>query len=126
MISISFLGDISLNGEYISLNEKGMNPFSDLESSLGSSDYVIGNLECMVKSEVGENLLKRPRISTTEETLTFLKNIHLSIACLAQNHIYDHLEDGYLRTTTFLDREGILRIGAGLTLDEVQKPIIAK
>lgn len=125
-MKISFLGDISLNDNYIELYKKGVNPFETLEPVLGSSDFVIGNLECMAKGENGENLLKRPRLTTTVETLNYLKNIHLKVACLAQNHVYDHLEDGFTKTTAFLENNGILHLGAGFTPEEAGKPVVLR
>lgn len=121
---ISFLGDISLNDNYIELYKKGIDPFKEVGSLLSSSDFVIGNLESMVKGEYGVNLLKNPRLTTTVETLNYLRNIHLNVACLANNHVYDHLEDGFNKTTQYLNENGILHVGAGHSLEEVSKPII--
>jgi poly-gamma-glutamate capsule biosynthesis protein CapA/YwtB (metallophosphatase superfamily) len=126
MVKILFIGDISLNDNYIDAYKNGLNPFESLEPVLRFSDFVIGNLECMVKGEQGENELKKPRLTTTFETLNYLKNIHLNVACLAQNHVYDHLEDGFLKTTSFLKSNGILHLGAGFTNDEATKPLILK
>lgn len=123
-IKISFLGDISLNDNYIQYYKEGINPFVNIKPVLGASNYVIGNLECMAKGEKGENEFKKPRLTTTTETLNYLNNINLSIACLAQNHIYDHLEDGFLKTTEFLKKNNIQQLGAGFTHDEAIKPII--
>lgn len=124
MLKVSFLGDISLNDKYIKLYQGGVNPFSPLESTLFTSDLVVGNLECITKGEDGENELKKPRLTTTVETLDYLKNIHLSIACLAQNHIYDHLEDGFNKTTNKLRDINIQYLGAGSNSYEAEKPII--
>jgi poly-gamma-glutamate capsule biosynthesis protein CapA/YwtB (metallophosphatase superfamily) len=124
MLNVSFLGDISLNDNYISYYKDNLNPFRDLEPILKNSDYVVGNLECMVKGEQSENELKKPRLSTTLDTLNYLKSIHLGIACLAQNHIYDHLEDGFNKTTGFLRENDIKFIGASLERQKVDIPII--
>jgi len=123
-MKVSFIGDISLNDNYIELYKNGVNPFELLEPILSSSDFVLGNLECIAKGEQGENELKKPRLTTTVETLNFLKNIHLKGAFLAQNHIYDHLEDGYNKTTKFLDDNGIKRLGTGKSFEEAEKPLI--
>ena len=125
-ISISFLGDIVLNGAYPEYREKGLNPFESLRSELADQDYVIGNLECIAKGDHGENEQKKPRLTTTVKTLEYLKDINLNVACLAQNHIYDHLFDGFNKTVNFLQKSGIQYIGAGLTSHEAQKYIILK
>jgi hypothetical protein len=123
-MKVIFLGDISLNDNYIELYKKGDQPFKSLELLLGSSAFVVGNLECMIKGDKGENLLKRPRLSTTVDTLNYLKDIHLSIACLAQNHAYDHLVDGFVKTSDFLRKTNIQYLGAGFTIEEAAKEVI--
>lgn len=123
-INIAFLGDISLNDRYVELYKKRNNPFKEIEPELKKADYVIGNLESMAKGEEGENLLKSPRLNTTVETLNYLKKIHLSVATLAHNHVYDHLLDGFLKTTGKLKELGVQFLGAGTTKDDATEPLI--
>jgi hypothetical protein len=123
-VKISFLGDISFNDKYIELFKNGINPFEDVQPILQSSDYVIGNLECMTKGSQGENLLKKPRLTTTIETLDYLNFLNVNIVSLAHNHAYDHLEDGFVKTTSFLKENNILYIGASLDKTEAKKPLI--
>jgi hypothetical protein len=123
-MKISFLGDISLNDNYIDLYKKGINPFESLGTKLKMSDFVIGNLECFAKTSHGENELKKPRLSTTVDTLNYLSNINLSVACLAQNHIYDHLKYGFDNTTRYLNDHNIKFFGASSDKYKVDAPII--
>lgn len=123
-MKISFLGDISLNDDYIKFYKEGLSPFQSVEQLLLQSDFVVGNLECMAKGGFGENTLKRPRLTTTVETLNYLNNINLKVACLAQNHVYDHLEDGILKTTEFLTDHKIKYMGAALNETDYDKPLI--
>jgi hypothetical protein len=123
-MKIYFLGDIALNGNYIGLYKTGHNPFSLLEADLNGSNYIVGNLECLANGNKGENELKKPRLSTTVETLNYLKTLNLDVACLAHNHIYDHLEDGFEKTTQFLTNNKINFMGAGLTQEEAAQPMI--
>lgn len=125
-MQIDFLGDISLNDDYIKLYKEGINPFKEIEPTLAKADFVVGNLECMAKGDKGENELKKPRLATTVETLNYLNNIRLKVACLAQNHVYDHLEDGFSKTVDFLKANEIFFLGAGFSPDEAAKPIILK
>ena len=124
MIRISFLGDISLNNKYNELYKKKQKPFENLRDILFSSQFVVGNLECLAKGDKGENLLKKPRLKTNPETLNYLKDINLGLALLAHNHVYDNLEDGFLKTINFLDDINIAHIGAGLSPEEATKPFI--
>lgn len=124
MITLSFLGDISLNDSYVELYKNMINPFKVLQPLLNNKDYVIGNLECIAKGEKGENQRKKPRLTTTIETLNYLNYINLKVATLAHNHIYDQLEDGFLKTTAFLKKNNIQFMGAGTSVENAQKPLI--
>lgn len=121
---ITFLGDISLNDKYNELYRNGEKPFEGVKDILFSSDFVVGNLECIAKIDKGENLLKKPRLKTNLETLNYLKDINLGLALLAHNHVYDNLEDGFLKTVKFLDDNDIAHIGAGLSPEQAEKPFI--
>lgn len=123
-MKVIFLGDISLNDEYTKLHEEGLNPFSILNTYLSQGKFVIGNLECITKGENGENELKRPRLTTSVETLNYLNKINLSLACLAHNHVYDHLEDGFLKTIRFLDSHNIKYMGASSDFTKVDLPVV--
>lgn len=123
-MKISFVGDIALNDYYIVAYKIDLNPFSNLQPVLASSDFVIGNLECMAKGEQGENLLKKPRLTTTVETLNYLNTLNVNIVSLANNHIYDHLEDGFLKTTRFLEENKIQYLGASLNKNRAAEPTI--
>jgi hypothetical protein len=114
-IGISFLGDISLNDEYNELYQRRTRPFDEVREILGSSDLVVGNLECMARGNKGENVLKKPRLKTEQETLNYLMDLNLGLACLAHNHVYDNLEDGFCATTDFLLGHNIKYTGASIS-----------
>ena len=122
MVTISFIGDISLNDDYILLHQQGIKPFSSLAEELQEADLVVGNLECLAAGDQGENLEKRPRLKTDIPTLGYLEEINLGLACLAHNHIYDNLEDGFRRTLEFLQKSGIHHLGA--TMETCSDPAI--
>lgn len=112
---VSFLGDISLNDDYINLYKEGAGPFKKIIPSLYNSDLVIGNLECIAEGENGQNFLKKPRLKTNVETLNYLSNLRLDIVTLAHNHIYDNLENGFKNTTDFLQQNNIYYLGSSLS-----------
>jgi poly-gamma-glutamate synthesis protein (capsule biosynthesis protein) len=126
MVSISFLGDVALNGNYRVFQQNNINPFIEVQSDLQAQDFVIGNLECLARGSKGENMLKKPRIGTEVETLQLLKKINLSAATLAHNHIFDHLAEGYINTTTFLKQNNIDSLGASIRNSDVSDPLIKK
>lgn len=106
---LTFLGDISLNGRYISFADENINPFNQL--NIEQRDYTIGNLECLVEG-VSENKFKKPRLKTTKRTYKFLKELNIDLISLANNHVYDNLEDGLKNTIKELNSLDISYIGA--------------
>lgn len=121
-MKLVFLGDISLNGNYIQKNIENNNPFF---VDFSDSDYVVGNIECLAKGD-GENLLKNPRLKTRKATLSLLKNINLNIGQLAHNHVYDNLRKGFEDTIDFFVENNIKYLGASQESGLVDKPVILK
>lgn len=124
LTTISFLGDIAFVGNYNEYYSSGINPFSAVEPVLQSSDFVVGNLECVSEGNQGENLAKKPRLKTKTQTLNYLKILNIGLATLAHNHVYDSLFDGYVKTTDFLKESEIDFIGAGITEKKSAEPLI--
>jgi poly-gamma-glutamate synthesis protein (capsule biosynthesis protein) len=115
---ITFLGDISLNSP--SCIDFGVNEFQNISHN---SDLIVGNLEALIS--VGEfNLLKKPRLSTTSDSLNLLTKFNIGLVTLAHNHVYDGSLSGFNATIQKLNNLGIPYIGAGLTLEEAEKPFI--
>ncbi len=121
-MKFSFIGDISLNDEYVTGITNGIDYFSEISLLLAQSDLVIGNLECLIKGDNGENLKKKPRLKTTTDTLHILKKLNVKVVTLAHNHIYDNLEDGFEKTIDFLRQNDIGYLGAGFTQEEAATP----
>lgn len=122
-LKVILLGDMSLNGRFGDL------PFEDWDilnsQTLGhveSSDLTIFNLETPVRSGV-ENILKVPRLHTSEQAIAKLPKGMNTVACLANNHAYDCLEPGFERTVSALKKNGILYVGAGLNKSNARRPI---
>lgn len=122
-MKITFLGDISLNNIYEKMYVKKEKPFTDVAGALKDS-IVVGNLECLARGKQGVNELKKPRLETGLETLNYLKEFHLQVACLANNHVFDHLEDGFHKTVKFLAQNKIHMLGASLGNDNYKEPLI--
>lgn len=123
-MKIIFLGDISLNGNYIDFKRNGLSPFDNLSKDLSKADFVVGNLECLLSGNSGENLLKRPRLYSSPEALGYLTDIKLNVACLANNHLYDHLDDGFYNTYNFLKQHNILITGFTTPVSPDPNPLI--
>jgi len=123
VFELSFLGDISLNGKYETLYQEEKKAFEAVSAILQNS-FVVGNVECFARGNDGVNELKRPRLETGIETLNYLKGFNLKVACLANNHVYDHLEDGFQKTISFLDKNGIKSLGASIDNNDFKQPLI--
>jgi len=121
---LAFIGDISLNGKYTDpKNYKKRNQFfSQIRKFIDEKrvDFVIGNLESPLKG-IKENSLKDPRLHTNLKTITVLKSLSPAAFNLANNHIFDYLEDGFLNTKKWLNDNKFMYFGAGLSKKEAQK-----
>lgn len=123
MVKIIFLGDISLNSTYEEILKQGIDPFSGLKDIFKASDFVIGNLECMIRgSDV--NLKKYPRLATSREAYSMLDTLNLSLVTLAHNHVYDGLKEGFENTVGELIRKNISYIGASTVKEESLQPYL--
>jgi len=103
-----------LNDDYNRYWEEGLKPFQNLGNQLREADLVVGNLECLARGDSGTNPLRPYALTAELETLGYLEDIHLGLACLANNHIYDNLDDGLHKTLSYLDSQGIAYMGASL------------
>jgi hypothetical protein len=122
-MKISFVGDISLNNNYIDMARKGEKPFRFINELLNKSDFVVGNLECIAEGKRTSNL-PLPVLKTAVDTLEYLNDIPVSVVSLAANHVGDNYEEGFDATIDFLDKNGIIYLGASYDPKLAQKPVI--
>lgn len=111
-MQISFIGDISLNDAYSIAAKNGENPFFAVSEILRAKDFVVGNLEAVVKNENQIHPFKQTVLSIDKTCLPLLKSIPVHLVSLANNHIYDQLLNGFEDTITYLDAEKINYCGA--------------
>lgn len=114
MLAVAFLGDVCLNDDYNNFWQEGLKPFTQIAELLSKADLVVGNLECLARGDQGTNPLKPYTLTAVPETLGYLKDIRLGLACLANNHIYDNLDSGFAKTLDILEAAGIAHTGASL------------
>lgn len=111
-MQIAFIGDISLNDAYLTAVENNENPFQAIFPILSTKDFVVGNLEAVVKNTEKKHPIKQWVLSIDDKCLPLLKKIPVHLLTLANNHIYDQLEDGFRNTIEYLEREKINYCGA--------------
>ena len=125
-LNLQWVGDISLNGRYccpmnyMSLRDN----IKQIVADFGECDIRIGNFESPLWGDGGVNLLKVPRLCTTEDAVESISALKLDVALLANNHVYDCLEKGFENTVNFLDRHKIKYLGAGFTQQEASEPLV--
>ena len=115
--SILIAGDLLPSEENVTLFESG-----DAEQLFGkdicrifeNADFSIANLEGPL-TDVDEKRLKAgPNIKSTKKSVRGIKALGLSALALANNHISDYGEAGYLDTTDVLSGADILSVGTGI------------
>jgi len=127
--TIFFVGDIMLtrgvqssvsnnfNGDYNKLFEN-VKEFKD-------ADILMGNLEGDV-SDVGNNVGSKYSFKMNPSVLQALKNAGFDIVNFANNHVGDWNMIAFKDTLFRLDRNGILKTGAGLNEEEAKIVTIIK
>ncbi len=89
------------------------------------ADYRIVNLESPITANDPKNKILKtgPHLHSSEDTaIPYLKQLHIDMATLANNHILDYGEQGLISTFRALDKNNIYRVGAGTNLIEASQP----
>jgi Bacterial capsule synthesis protein PGA_cap len=123
-MQISFSGDICPYGSYeqcfIDGNVDRQMP--EIIKQLRKSDLHIANLELPV-STGGEPIIKcGPNFRSSPAIIRGLKQLKVSHACLANNHIKDYGEEALLDTVRHLENQGIKALGVAKGEDALMKP----
>lgn len=131
MIKIVGVGDIMPGG----LLTDSPNPCAnkDVLNVLLQGDVRCGTLECALGNEPtydqkkmvdpGDGIYANV-IYAKDADIRRLKELHIEIVSLANNHFFDLGEEGAQHTIELLDKEGILHCGAGKNLKEAGAPVV--
>lgn len=90
--------------------------FGDLLDDLATADLTVVNLECPLVEQEVSALKRNPGLGANGECANGLKNAHIRVVNLANNHILDHGERGLRDTIRFCRNAGIQLVGAGENL----------
>jgi len=94
----------------------------DVVNLLQQSDISIVNLECPVAEPNEACIIKNgPHLSTTPDTVKYLKECGVDAVTLANNHFYDHGRNGVQHTIDACNANDVQYVGGGLSKDEVSK-----
>ena len=127
LTSIAAVGDIMIGNHTTAYIKKyGVTyPFDSTKSILTSTQFTFGNLESPF-TETGPRFDKRFTFKVPPKFATGLKESGFDIVTLANNHMIDYGIEGLEKTIITLDSLGVKHCGAGLTLEDAQKPAIVE
>ena len=128
MVNIIAVGDIMPGGLLCDSNLPCIN--DDVLNVLLKGDIRCGTLECAFGNEPTYDEAKVADrgnvIYAKDSAVKRLKELHVEIVSLANNHFYDLGITGAEHTIELLDSEGILHCGAGKNLEEAGRPVVVE
>lgn len=121
--TLSVTGDISgIRGVEESIRQHGAQALDGIADLL-RSDWVLGNLETPVTHHAQRDPV-RGTFTSDPEIMAPIFDLGFHAFNIANNHIMDHGVEGLQETLAELHKRNILHTGAGLTLEEAERPII--
>lgn len=128
MISIIAVGDIMPGGLLCDNDRPCIN--NDVFNVLIKGDIRCGTLECPFGNEPTYDEAKVADLGNViyakDSAVKRLKELHIDIVSLANNHFYDLGIAGAEHTIELLNSEGVLHCGAGNNLEEAGKPVVVE
>jgi len=95
--------------------------FHDLIDEFEASDLRIINLECPLTNIINPIQKVGLNLSTDTDCVKALKNAHIDVINLGNNHIMDHGPEGLYSTMSACEKENIVHIGAGRNIEEASQ-----
>ncbi|MBN1968313.1 MAG: CapA family protein [Candidatus Delongbacteria bacterium] len=129
-VTLNFTGDIMIGRGFDSpggiVQTYGIDYlFDPTKNMLGdNADLTIVNLEVPLTNSTTHHPTKSIYFKGNPDNATGLKNAGIDIASMANNHVYDYMEDGISDTRNALDSNFVLYGGAGLNSDEAFNPVL--
>lgn len=96
----------------------------NLQKILDNADYRIFNLEVPLVDKEKPIDKCGPALIAPTDTVKAIKDMHIDLLTLANNHIMDQGEQGLASTCAVLDSQGIAYVGAGTTLGQARQPYV--
>jgi|WetSurMetagenome_2_1015567.scaffolds.fasta_scaffold06156_5 poly-gamma-glutamate capsule biosynthesis protein CapA/YwtB (metallophosphatase superfamily) len=97
--------------------------FDAVRPALSEADVVFANLECTLPGD-GGTVATEPRVVSTPEWVRSIGTAGVRVVSLANNHMFDHLAEGFRNVRCLLGEMGIAYFGAGDRLVEATAPAI--
>lgn len=107
-MKIAFIGDVALFGRF-DIENLPKDYFKNVSNFLNDFDLVVANLEApfISDADVASKCNKSALISSRVENVALLKQLNVSVACLANNHIFDYGINGLKKTINTLEENNI-------------------
>jgi poly-gamma-glutamate synthesis protein (capsule biosynthesis protein) len=97
--------------------------FAGVRQTLAGCDVVFGNLECTLPG-VGRTIPTEPRVIATPQLVRSIGDAGFNVVTLANNHMFDCLDDGFHNLRSLLDEMHVACFGAGDNIEEAAAPAI--
>ena len=96
----------------------------ELHTLLQEADFRIFNLEVPLVDKESPIDKCGPNLIAPTKTIQAYKAMNVNLLTLANNHILDQGDDGFISTRQVLTDNGIDFVGGGATLEEASKPYV--
>lgn len=125
MISLVFCGDFAPINQYENLViKKGSHIFGELLKKIDETDISFINLETPVCNTNSPILKSGPTLKSSPDCLESLAQTGFTVIGLANNHILDHGQKGFLETLENCQKYNLNYVGVGKNIKEAQEPFI--
>lgn len=124
-LTIAFAGDVMLARLVdIVIKKNGPRyPWGNILDILNNADFRIVNLENTFTTSTRPEL-KVFNFKSHPDNVHTLREAHIDLVSLANNHTKDFGDEGLLETIKTLDNAAILHVGAGTTITHARRPVI--
>lgn len=125
-ITISVAGDVMMDGSVRQqINRQGYDyPWEKVKEYFKESDLAIVNLETSITTKGVKWPGKYFNFRSNPENLDSMKEAKVDIVTLANNHVLDYSNQGFLDTLTHLEKRDILYVGGGRNKKEALEGIV--
>ncbi len=127
IITIGLAGDVML-GRVLDdiITDRGYEyPWGDMLPEFRQTNLNLINLETTFTNSE-QKVLKTFNFKATPDKVQSLLAANITVANLANNHIFDFAEEGFVETLHVLDNAGIAHVGAGMNWDEAIRPVVLR
>lgn len=125
-VTITLCGDLCPTKDTLPnfLNEDFPSLFNDVQGVFDNSDFLFGNLECVLTDSPAPIRKSGPVLHAPTSTVKALKKTGFDLLTLSNNHIKDCGESGVKSTIAACSDNGIDTFGAGKNIYDAKKPYV--